>query len=243
MSERPTPVEEPEDRLGMTEEQWQQFQTYTHGFGEQDANGVDVSLLRENLKLTPEQRVLKLLPALGLYRRHFAMEPLPDFYALLGALHAHHVRFVLIGGLAMIAQGSDAITRDVDIYYARDPDNLTALAQALAPLHPRLRGADENLPFRWDARTLRSGLNFTLSTDAGAIDLLGEAAGAEPFEALWNRSSEMELFGVPVRVASVEQLIAMKRAAGRPKDQVHLLELERLRALQSEAAPPNSEGE
>jgi predicted nucleotidyltransferase len=243
MSEPSRQAVEPEDRLGMTDEQWERFQAYTHGFGEQDENGVDVSLLRENLRLTPEQRVLKLLPALGLYQRQFMAEPMPDFAALLGALHAHHVHFVLIGGLAMIAQGSDAITRDVDIYYARDPGNLEALARALAPLHPRLRGADQNLPFRWDARTLRSGLNFTLITDAGAIDLLGEAAGAEAFEPLWSRSSEMEFFGVPVRVASVEHLIDMKRAAGRPKDQVHLLELERLRALLSEAAQPKPEGE
>jgi predicted nucleotidyltransferase len=243
MNERSSPVEEPEDRLGMTEEQWQRFQAYTHGFGEQDENGVDISLLRENLKLTPHQRVLKLLPMLGLYRRPFAMESAPDFRLLLGALHAHHVRFVLIGGLAMIAQGSDAVTRDVDVCYARDMDNLTALARALAPFHPHLRGADENLPFRWDARTLRSGLNFTLSTDAGEIDLLGEAAGAQSFEALWNHAQEMELFGVPVQVASIEHLIAMKRAAGRPKDQVHLMELERLRTLLSEGGSSNPQGE
>ena len=55
--------ENPEDRLGMTEEQWARFQEYTHGYGDQDENGIDLSLLRENLKLTPTQRLEKLIAA------------------------------------------------------------------------------------------------------------------------------------------------------------------------------------
>jgi hypothetical protein len=61
-------IEEPEDRLGLTEEQWAQFQAYTRGYGEQDENGVDVSLLRENLKLTPTQRIEKHQRALEFCR-------------------------------------------------------------------------------------------------------------------------------------------------------------------------------
>ena len=64
MSDRPLPAAEPEDRLGMPDEQWEWFQSYTHGFGEQDENGVDVSLLRENLQLTPSQRVERMLRTL-----------------------------------------------------------------------------------------------------------------------------------------------------------------------------------
>ena len=127
-------------------------------------------------------------------------------------------------------------------YYARDAANLAALAEALAPFHPRLRGVPEDLPFRWDAWTLRGGTNFTLITDAGELDLLGYAAGAESFEALWERATETELFGVPVRVASLDDLIAMKRAAGRPKDQAHLLELESLRNLLAGRRQPEAEG-
>lgn len=52
--------EEAEDRLGMTEEQWARFQEITHGYGDQDENGIDLSLLRENLKLTPTQRLERL---------------------------------------------------------------------------------------------------------------------------------------------------------------------------------------
>jgi hypothetical protein len=131
----------------------------------------------------------------------------------------------------MRCHGSSQLTDDIDLYYARDFANLAALAEALAPLHPRLRGADLDLPFRWDVRTLRAGLNFTLHTDAGAIDLLGEVPGADSFEGVWERSQEVELLGARVRIASLSDLIAMKRAAGRPKDEIHLRELERLLAL------------
>jgi hypothetical protein len=141
------------------------------------------------------------------------------------------VRFIVIGGVAMRLQGSAHVTDDIDISYARDPDNLKLLADALAAYHPRLRGVPDDLPFLWDAQTLRQGQNFTLQTDIGDIDILGEVAGADAFEKLWERSTEMDLEGVPVRVASVDDLIAMKRAANRPKDQLHLMELEALRKL------------
>jgi predicted nucleotidyltransferase len=225
----------------MTDEQWAWFQAYTHGFGEQDENGVDVSLLRENLRLTPSQRLRKFQRFLSLYWRCQGMGPEPDFHNVLAALSARQVRFVLIGGLALISHGSETFTRDLDLCYAREAKNLTALAEALAPLHPRLRGAPEGLPFVLDARTLRSGANFTLVTDAGDVDLLGDVEGARSFDALWERSIETELFGVRVHVASLDDLIAMKRAAGRAKDQPHLLELERLRSLGDDSDQVNRE--
>lgn len=225
------PVETIEDHLGMTEEQWAWFQAYTHGFGEQDENGIDVSLLRENLRLTPTQRIQKLMRGLAFDRRKTIAELEISFRSPVVALHQSNVRYVLIGGFAMRAHGAAHQTDDLGRCYSRDTQNLEALAGALAPLHPRLRGAPEGLPFVLDARTLRSGANFTLVTDAGDVDLLGDAVGVESFEALRERSIEMEFFGVRVRVASLEDLIAMKRAAGRAKDQPHLLELERLRRL------------
>lgn len=223
-----------EDRLGMTEDQWARFQAYTHGFGEQDEFGIDVSLLRENLKLTPSQRLHRLFAWLAMERGCRVEDLEEQFIAVVEALRAHNVRFLVIGGVAMNAYGSHFVTRDIDIYYARDLQNLSALAEALAPFHPRLRGVEGGLPFRWDARTLRSGLNFTLNTDAGALDLLAEVPGDDSFEALWSRSTERPLFGVPVRVVSLDDLIGMKRAAGRDKDKLHLRELERLQAVQEE---------
>src|SRR5947209_2629032 len=177
MSEPSTPTAEPEDHLGMTDEQWAWFQAHTHGFGEQDENGADVSLLRENLRLTPSQRVEKMLRGLSLRKGGRVMESSPDFRQLLLALQQGNVRWVLIGGVAMRIHGSQYTTDDLDLCYARDDGNLAALAEALAPFHPRLRGAPEGLPFVLDARTLRSGANFTLVTDAADVDLLGDVPG------------------------------------------------------------------
>jgi hypothetical protein len=155
----------------------------------------------------------------------------PDFQQILAAFAEQNVRVVMIGGVAMRLHGSAHITDDVDFCYARDRANLDALARALAPHHPKLRGAPDDLPFIWDTRTLQGLLNITLKTDIGIVDMLGEAAGVDSFEGLWNRSVLMEAHGLPVRVASIDDLIAMKRAANRVKDRNHILELEALRRL------------
>lgn len=144
------------------------------------------------------------------------------------------VDFVIIGGLAAAAQGSVRPTYDIDVCYRRTPENLGRLAEALAPLNPRLREAPEDLPFRWDARTLQRGLNFTLQTDAGAIDLLGEVAGLGSYEEVLAHSEVTELYERSVRVLTLEGLIKAKRAAGRPRDHEHLIELEALLELREQ---------
>jgi predicted nucleotidyltransferase len=153
----------------------------------------------------------------------------PEF--ILRQLTNSEVEFVIIGGVAAAAQGSVRPTYDLDLCYRRTPENLERLAGALAPLRPRLREAPEYLPFQWDARTLERGLNFTLQTDAGAVDLLGEVAGLGSYEQVLAASEEMELYGMAVHVLTLEGLIAAKRAAGRPRDLEHLLELEALLEL------------
>ena len=158
----------------------------------------------------------------------------PDLVGLLRIFEQANVRFVLIGGLAMVAHGSDYITRDVDVIYSREPDNLAALVAALKPLHPRLRGVPEDLPFIFDVRTFKNDQNLTLVTDMGSVDLLGEAPGADSFDKLWERATVLEIEGMVVHVASVDDLIAMKMAADRPKDQLHVMELRALRELKAE---------
>ncbi len=229
-----TPVlaeqETAEDHLGMTPEQWAQWQAYTCGFGEQDENGVDVSLLRRNLRLPPWERLEKMERELAFFKDD-SMRPDNDFQRIIAALTASGLRFVIIGGIAMRLQGAAHMTDDIDFAFARDPQSLEALVNALVPYHPRLRGAPPGLPFFWDVRTLQTSVNMTLETDAGSVDLVGEPDGVASFEDLWQGATVMDRQGVPVRVASVEALIAMKRAAGRPKDQAHLLELERMRKV------------
>ncbi len=158
-------------------------------------------------------------------------EPGIDFRAVVQMLNDANVRYVLIGGVAMRLHGSSYITDDVDVSYARDPENYAALVQALSEHRPHLRGVPADRPFVLDVRTFRNTLNLTLETDLGDFDLLGEVAGVNPFEDLWTRSLVMDLDGLPARVASIDDLIAMKRAANRLKDRNHVLELEALRRL------------
>lgn len=157
----------------------------------------------------------------------------PVFDPLLGlrTLADHGVRFVLIGGYAAALRGSPVITGDLDVCYARDDENLARLAEALGSLAARLRGAQPDLPFRLDARTLRAGDHFTFSTSAGPVDILGTPSGTKGFSDLDANATGEVVNGLTIRVASVEDLIRMKRAAGRPKD---LIALEWLAAVRDE---------
>ena len=139
------------------------------------------------------------------------------------------MRFVLVGGLAAAAHGSIRTTRDVDVVYDRSDENLARLAAALAPYAPYLRGAPAGLPFRLDVPTLRAGLNFTLTTNVGELDLLGEIAGGGRYSDLMAHSRELTLPAVPCFCIDLPTLIATKRAAGRPKDLEAIAELEALR--------------
>lgn len=157
---------------------------------------------------------------------------------LLDVLVAHEVDFVLIGGLAAIVHGSARATFDLDIAYGRADDNLERLSVALQELGATLRGAPADLPFRPDAETLRRGLNFTFATRSGSLDVLGEPAGAPPYAELRRRASLERISGVSVRVSSIDDLIAMKEAAGRPHDKATAAEL---RLLSDELRAPRDE--
>ena len=144
---------------------------------------------------------------------------------------------MLIGGLAANLHGSQVVTMDLDICYARERNNLERLVAALRSLHSRLRGAPANVPFQLDAQTLEAGDSFTFITDAGSLGCLGTPAGTQGFESLDANALDAKIHGVPVRVVALADLIRMKRAAGRPKDR---LVLEDLGAVREELA--NQEG-
>lgn len=149
----------------------------------------------------------------------------------LHVLHGHRVRFVIVGGVAAAAHGSPSVTQDLDICYERTPDNLERLARGLTELGVSLRGAGEDVPFALDARTLASGDHFTFTTDAGDLDCIGTPAGTRGYADLAANAVPTDLDGLEVLVASLEDLIRMKRTAGRPRD---LAELEILGALRDE---------
>ena len=142
----------------------------------------------------------------------------PDLRGLLEPLVRHGVDFVLIGGMAGIAQGSSYPSYDLDVAYAQDKSNVPRLVEALQEIGVRLRGAPSDLPFQLDERAIENGANFTFVTSYGDFDILAHVDGISSFEELKAAADERDVFGLPVRVASLDHLIAMKRAANRPKD-------------------------
>lgn len=224
------------------------------GYQVYSESGIDLTLLRANLKRTAEERwgnnqsavaFVRALRASAIQRERqgIAMsgETVPfDPVPILRQLIASAVDFVVIGGLAMRAHGSAHITEDLDVCYGRTDENMAALTAALAPIHPYLRGAPPGLPFRFDVPTIRAGLNFTLTTDYGSFDLLGELSGVGDYDRVVAQSQQEEVFGLRFRVLNLDALIAAKKAAGRLKDRNHILELEELKKLRD--AGPISEG-
>jgi hypothetical protein len=142
------------------------------------------------------------------------------------------VDFVVVGGMAAVAHGSAALTQDLDITYAGDQPNLDRLGEVLVGLGARLRGVAEDVPFIPDGRTLRHTRVLGLETPSGKLDLLAEPDGSPVYAQLRERADRVQIAGVMVRIASLEDLIAMKKAAGRPKDLVAVEELEAILRLQ-----------
>jgi predicted nucleotidyltransferase len=149
-----------------------------------------------------------------------------DFPKLLQTLSEHGVEFIIIGGVAAVIHGSSRLTQDLDVVYRRNPQNIARLVQALREQAPYLRGAPPGLPFQWSEATIRMGLNFTLETGLGPLDLLGEVTGGGRYEDLFDHTIEVEVFGCRCRCLDLEALIRTKRAAGRPKDLEAIAELE-----------------
>ena len=110
------------------------------------------------------------------------------------AISSGRVDYVLVGGLALVAHGSSRVTVDLDLCYDRSSTNIERLVRALAPMKPRLRDFPPELPFFWDEQTVKSGLNFTLTSEAGDIDLLGEVSGVGAYPDAAKHAIEVELY-------------------------------------------------
>jgi predicted nucleotidyltransferase len=151
-----------------------------------------------------------------------------DIEKAVQVLAAGGVEFIVIGGVAAALHGSGRATFDLDVVYSRTRENIRRLASALQPYSPYLRGAPPGLPFRWDEPTIEHGLNFTLSTSFGPLDLLGEVVGGGAYHDLLPHADEVQAFGASVRRVRLEKLIQLKRAAGRPKDLEAIAELQAL---------------
>jgi predicted nucleotidyltransferase len=155
----------------------------------------------------------------------------PSLIKIAEVLQAHGVEFVVIGGQAAVLHGSPIPTFDVDLNYRRSSENLQRLAAALKNLNPTLRGAPPDLPFILDARSLALGSNFTFDTLLGPLDLLGWVEPLGTYDDVVTRVETMSVGGLALQVLSLDDLIAIKRHIGRPKDKAVLVQLEAIQRL------------
>lgn len=143
-----------------------------------------------------------------------------DQERLLATLLEHGVAFLVVGGVAVYIHGYVRLTQDVDIIPDPSSANLDRLLAALVALDTEVIGADgRRSPLdRSHPENLAVG-DYFLDTSAGALDLVnGRRPDLKRYRGLEARSLELQLAGWAMRVISKDDLIAMKREAGRPKD-------------------------
>ena len=157
-----------------------------------------------------------------------------DADAIVEVLVRHGVRFIVIGGLAAIAQGSPIPTEDVDVVPAADRDNFARLGAALEELDAKVRAVelDEPLPFDHDADSLAASRIWNLTTKFGDLDITQMPSGTEGYDDLKRDAIEIELSGIRLCIASLADIVRSREAAGRDKDRYALPVLRELVALQ-----------
>jgi hypothetical protein len=162
-----------------------------------------------------------------------------DSEQLLGALDRHAVSYVLIGGLGAVAYGFAEATTDVDITPATTRENLRRLAKALTEMDARLllrerdRDRAEVCDFRFDEHAFDAFQTVSVRTRHGDLDIALRPDAPKPqgffdYGRLRKNAVEKTAFGLRIHVAALEDIIASKTAAGRPRD---LAKLPGLRSL------------
>lgn len=157
-----------------------------------------------------------------------------DFERISSHLDSEGLRYVLVGGMAVTIHGGTRITHDADLAIAFDLENRRRMVAALAPLHPRPQRLAVGAAWEWDEKCLRAPWSI-FQTDAGRVDLIVRLPGIKDgFEGLYARSEIRETRGIAVRIASIEDLLAMKGEAGRDKDREDERQLRAIQRLLAE---------
>jgi predicted nucleotidyltransferase len=153
------------------------------------------------------------------------------FDEILRRLVAAGAKFVVVGGLALGARGVVRATKDIDIVVALDPGNLKIVAEVAVEAGGHVQRGEALLgtPFSIAAE-LATGEQMAIETDLGRLDIVQGLEGVPTFEELHSRANKADVLGVEVSVCSVDDLRAMKRAAGRGQD---LVDLENLDAAET----------
>lgn len=157
--------------------------------------------------------------------------PVLHFKKILNQLQNNNVQYILVGGMAAIGYGMNYVTNDIDICYERSDKNIKSLVSALAAAKPKLRTSGGSIDFIFDEKTIKNGLNFTLDTPWGPLDLLGELQNLGGYKELIKNTVKMNFYGIKVPTIALDDLIKAKESAGRTKDKLHLLELKAIRQL------------
>jgi hypothetical protein len=157
-----------------------------------------------------------------------------DARGIMERLVSAGVDFVVIGGIAVLLHGYPRVTRDLDIVFANSTANLEALGSVLVDLNAKLRGVGEEVPFIPDRRSLQAIELLTLDTSAGWFDIHRLPRGVTSYRSLREGAERMSFGDFSVLVAGLDDLIAMKEAAGRPLDKIDIAALEAVKRLRSE---------
>lgn len=151
----------------------------------------------------------------------------PAFDEILRRLVEAEVEFVLVGGLALGAWGVVRGTKDVDVVASPEPENLDRLARVAVEARGHVQSGEALLGSPPSiAALLRGGEQVAIETELGRLDVVQGLDGIPTYDELRARASEADVLGVSVLVCSVEDLRAMKRAAGRTRDLADLEDLD-----------------
>jgi len=145
--------------------------------------------------------------------------PPAELTTLLTRLAASGAEFLLVGGLAAVAQGAPLTTQDVDIVHRRTPENVDRLLAFLASLNACYRGRnDVRLPPSRPA-LLGAGHNL-LMTDLGPLDVLGTIEGGRGYDELSPAAIRISLGDETVQVVALPTLAELKRGSTSAKDKL-----------------------
>jgi predicted nucleotidyltransferase len=164
--------------------------------------------------------------------KSFMRNASPNFPSILQQLTSSNVDFVVVGGLAVVFQGSPTTTQDLDIAISANPENTEQLAVALNALHPRIRPEGPRVVLD---KYAFGGTFCTIWTDAGRLDIINRLPGIGSYTELKANCDRFEVLSMIIPVASIEHLIAMKSGTGRGHDEEHVRQLKAIQRVRAES--------